>query len=456
VAAQHANDHGWTQAAQSRVDFCGPVSTGCVRLLDYFAHTGPNGTHICMCFDVMGPNVLALIKRCDFRGVPHESVRKVAAHTLAGLDYLHRFCGIIHTDLKPENVLVTCPWRVPIDKLGFPLIDLRSQSVSEVSPEEIKAKAIPEALAEGSPPYVKPLMKPSRSDPTLLSSFGDDPRHLTPYSARTDQARANGGNRPRPKAFDFIPADQQAKFISEGVNPFNHTQAQYRLADLGNACWINRHFSEEIQTRQYRCPEVILGAGYGPSADIWSLACMVFELVTGDYLFDPKGTEEYPRDEDHLALCIELLGPVPQHVQAKGRHRRTYFNLHGQLRHIKSLRGADLESVLRHKYRMAPVPARSLASFLMPMLALDPDLRPTAQRALEHPWLKGLPSDDCNEFFKPHAALGPLGESGPGRGDPGQSGDVGGGREARDGRDRRGPEKVSTGEGYPASDEEET
>ena len=42
--------------------------------------------------------------RCDFRGVPHESVRKVAAHTLAGLDYLHRFCGIIHTDLKPENV----------------------------------------------------------------------------------------------------------------------------------------------------------------------------------------------------------------------------------------------------------------------------------------------------------------------------------------------------------------
>ena len=28
-----------------------------------------------------------------------------------------------------REVLVTCPWRVPIDKLGFPLIDLRSQSV---------------------------------------------------------------------------------------------------------------------------------------------------------------------------------------------------------------------------------------------------------------------------------------------------------------------------------------
>jgi len=33
--------------------------------------------------------------------------------------------------------------------------------------------------------------------------------------------------------------------------------------------------------------QVILGATYDTSADMWSLACMVFELVTGDLLFDP-------------------------------------------------------------------------------------------------------------------------------------------------------------------------
>merc|ERR1719456_2207572 len=42
--------------------------------------------------------------------------------TLIGLDYLHRVCGIIHTDLKPENVLVTCPLGVPVDKKGAPLV----------------------------------------------------------------------------------------------------------------------------------------------------------------------------------------------------------------------------------------------------------------------------------------------------------------------------------------------
>jgi serine/threonine protein kinase len=30
-----------------------------------------------------------------------------------------------------------------------------------------------------------------------------------------------------------------------------------KVVDLGNACWFNHHFSTEIQTRQYRSPEVI-------------------------------------------------------------------------------------------------------------------------------------------------------------------------------------------------------
>lgn len=70
-----------------------------------------------------------------------------------------------------------------------------------------------------------------------------------------------------------------------------------KVVDLGNACWVHKHFSEEIQTRQYRSPEVIIGSGYDTSADMWSLACLVFELLTGDLLFEPKAGEDYDRDE---------------------------------------------------------------------------------------------------------------------------------------------------------------
>lgn len=48
-----------------------------------------------------------------------------------------------------------------------------------------------------------------------------------------------------------------------------------KIADLGNACWTNHHFTNDIQTRQYRSPEVILGAKWGASTDVWSMACMV-------------------------------------------------------------------------------------------------------------------------------------------------------------------------------------
>jgi serine/threonine-protein kinase SRPK3 len=77
-----------------------------VSLLDSFEHKGPNGVHVCMVFEVLGENLLGLIKRWNHRGIPMPLVKQIAKQVLLGLDHLHRNCGIIHTDLKPENVLI--------------------------------------------------------------------------------------------------------------------------------------------------------------------------------------------------------------------------------------------------------------------------------------------------------------------------------------------------------------
>jgi len=203
------------------------------------------------------------------------------------------------------------------------------------------------------------------------------------------------------------PDDVDAKLLEEvvGLDLFDHAGVTYKVADLGNACWVERHFSDDIQTRQYRSPETIINAGYDTSADVWSLACMLFELVTGDYLFDPKASEEYPRDEDHLALFVELLGTMPKTLIARGRRSTTYFNRRGDLRHIKSLRFWGLEDVLQQKYHMHPMEAKNLASFLVPMLRLSPEERSTAQQLLSHPWLRGLPSPELSEMV---ARVGPV------------------------------------------------
>lgn len=49
-----------------------------------------------------------------------------------------------------------------------------------------------------------------------------------------------------------------------------------KIADLGNATPSKAHFTEDIQTRQYRSPEAILGKlDWGYTADMWSVACVV-------------------------------------------------------------------------------------------------------------------------------------------------------------------------------------
>ena len=61
---------------------------------------------------------------------------------------------------------------------------------------------------------------------------------------------------------------------------------------------------------------------YGTSADIWSFACMLFELITGDFLFEPRKGENYSKNDDHLAQIIELLRKIPKKFATSGRYSR--------------------------------------------------------------------------------------------------------------------------------------
>ena len=75
-----------------------------VSFLDSFTHAGPEDTHVCIVFEPLGENLLALIERNKKKGVAAPLVKAIAKQVLLGLEYLHDECDLVHTDIKPENI----------------------------------------------------------------------------------------------------------------------------------------------------------------------------------------------------------------------------------------------------------------------------------------------------------------------------------------------------------------
>jgi serine/threonine protein kinase len=117
----------YTEAAKDEIEILQQLNSDparahhVVQLSDSFMHTGPNGAHMCMVFEMMGQNLLSLIKYFNYGGIPLDVVKVIARQLCQGLDYVHTSCSLIHTDLKPENVLMCLPPREVSEHFQTPL-----------------------------------------------------------------------------------------------------------------------------------------------------------------------------------------------------------------------------------------------------------------------------------------------------------------------------------------------
>ncbi|XP_061592243.1 SRSF protein kinase 1a isoform X4 [Cololabis saira] len=465
-----------------------------VQMLDDFKISGVNGTHVCMVFEVLGHHLLKWIIKSNYQGLPLSCVKSIIRQVLQGLDYLHTKCQIIHTDIKPENILMSVdePY---IRKLAAEATEWQRAGAPPPSGSAISTAPAPKQTVKMSKNKKKKLKKKQRRQAELLEKCimdleemekttetredddeEEDPQspkgracaplrqlslqglgdeeivdcitnadYMRVGSAELSEANCNGhvdmddkkylwrsedqhnGNTESPEeqhketpvylmcngvdSTDDIELHtetggkgahsgeitvrqlsagleegelEQSFLLEEGkdetlcpyrtqeslrndkmtagallvnpLEPLNADKIKVKIADLGNACWVHKHFTEDIQTRQYRSLEVLIGSGYSTPADIWSTACMAFELATGDYLFEPHSGEDYSRDE-------------------------------GDLKHITKLKPWGLLEVLMDKYEWPREEAESFTDFLIPMLELIPEKRAAAAECLRHPWL---------------------------------------------------------------------
>ncbi|KAH3664404.1 hypothetical protein WICMUC_005789 [Wickerhamomyces mucosus] len=129
--------------------------------------------------------------------------------------------------------------------------------------------------------------------------------------------------------------------------------------------------TEYVATRWYRAPEIMLTASnYTTAIDIWSVGCILGELLLGSPVFPGK-------DYRHqLILIFQILGsPAGEdYSNIKSRRAKEY------IRSLPFFKKTKFEKILPYANPLA-------IDLLNKMLTFDPTKRITVTDALKHPYL---------------------------------------------------------------------
>ncbi|CAM9319627.1 unnamed protein product, partial [Lampetra planeri] len=138
-----------------------------VQMVDDFKISGVNGTHVCMVFEVLGHHLLKWIIKSNYQGLPLPCVKSIIRQVLQGLDYLHTKCEIIHTDIKPENILMSVdePY---VRKLAAEATEWQRAGAPPPSGSAISTAPAPKQTVKMSKNKKKKLKKKQKRQAALL------------------------------------------------------------------------------------------------------------------------------------------------------------------------------------------------------------------------------------------------------------------------------------------------
>ncbi|EIM86297.1 kinase-like protein [Stereum hirsutum FP-91666 SS1] len=171
------------------------------------------------------------------------------------------------------------------------------------------------------------------------------------------------------------------------------------LVDYGQCRFVGSPPAGDIVTHYtLRAPELMLDVSYGTKVDVWAVGCLVFELLTGESLFDPKsfnggddtGTGNRKLDDAHLAQMMDLWGEqLSAAFLDKSAIRSQFFNEHGDLLRKPRRHMQTIEACLAACAHLRPKPGdvEQIASFVRECTRLDPVQSATASELTIHPWM---------------------------------------------------------------------
>ncbi|PYH38424.1 kinase domain protein [Aspergillus neoniger CBS 115656] len=318
--------------------------------LESFELAGPIDKHLCLAYEPAREPFWLYQRRFEGDRFTLPMLKAYILIILAGLDYLHSVCKVVHTDLKLDNILITF-------------------ESEHILPRFVKEQEEALSMQYKTDPETGRVIYRCHNNfgPLDPSGLGNIYPQITDFGAAT-----------------LLGTDGDDGAVQLGTRP--------------------------IQPDYYRAPEVILGCGWSYSADIWNLGVMIWNILEGTELFtqvqDAEGTY---LPEAHLAQMIALLGPPPKKLlvmsesmaqvewspaitDGRGKIFKSnreyfdgpFFDEEGNFIYNDLIPARKLEDAVPS---LEASDKEAFLSFIKLMLTWLPEERKTARELMEHPFL---------------------------------------------------------------------
>jgi dual specificity tyrosine-phosphorylation-regulated kinase 2/3/4 len=160
--------------------------------------------------------------------------------------------------------------------------------------------------------------------------------------------------------------------------------SEIKVIDFGSSCFETEKVYTYIQSRFYRSPEVILGMSYGLPIDMWSLGCILAELLTGYPIFPGENEQE------QLACIMEIFGPPEKHLIEKSSRKKLFFDSMGKPRVTVSTKGRRRRPSSKTLQQALKCDDEAFLDFIARCLRWDPERRMKPDEAMLHEFVTGV------------------------------------------------------------------
>ena len=368
-------------------------------LFDNFIHKSGD---ICLIFELLGVSMMNIIDHFDGL-IPLAAIKLVIKDMLQGINTLHNL-RLIHTDLKPENILTniytrgTLFYKNIFEENNF--LETYNQFVSSTLPEDYSsfnsakkkkvkrntkikaAKVLCNKIKDIVTQLVDDAHNEFDKEHAQVTDLSKDELNL---DLDLDEEQRDEDSESEGDYYTFN--DYQKEILLEDEEIVKNIRV--KIIDFGNCEEFDKKNQDEISVRSYRPPENFMNSDFNEKADMWSVGCLLFEFLTGEYLFEiDSDCGQNERDRRYLYEMFKILGKMPRDMCLNCEFTDDLFDNKGRILKMRNIDYTSLREILVDDFNYEQESADELEGILKLFLEYNIINRISAKDALNLEWLK--------------------------------------------------------------------